>query len=378
MREAARHRPNDGHVTGAIAMYLNEQSRHAEAEAMYRLALSQAPNASSIAVDLAELELRRGAWRDGWPRFERRVSAHGENSVVTRMERAGPRWRGESLAGKRVVVYSELGLGDDIQFVRYFPRFAESVRRNSGEALLAVRSTLHPLIRRFAPDCVVLETHDFSTVDYTVRMMSMPFWIGLLPDQVDGRAYLDAAPERIGMWRRMLSAGGTNALHVGLVWAGSPTHRRDAQRSMPVDALKPLWRLPNIVFHPVAPGRDGDIAAMRAADARIAGLPEYREHFHDSAALVSALDVLVTVDSSPLHLAGALGKPVLAMIDRASHWCWGEGETQPWYDSVRLIRQREPGDWAPVVERVAAALSARLAGRAAPEDQQASAPVILG
>lgn len=378
MREAALHHPGDGRVTGAIAMYLNEQARYQDAEALYRVALSQTPDANWLAVDLADLELRRGGWRAGWTRFERRTSAHGENGVVACMERIAPRWRGEPLDGKRVVVYSELGFGDDLQFVRYFPQFADGVSRSGGEALLAVRAALHPLIRRFVPDCVAIEAHDFGAIDYSVGMMSMPAWIGLLPHHVDGRAYLDAAPERIDTWRQTLASDGTNALRVGLVWAGSPTHRRDAQRSIPVEALAPLWRLPNVAFYPVAPGREGDIAAMRSAGARIAGLPEYREHFHDSAALVSALDILVTVDSSPLHLGGALGKPVLAMIDRASHWCWGEGETQPWYDSVRLVRQRVPGDWAPVVQRVAAALSGRLIGRAAPEDQQASPLARLG
>jgi hypothetical protein len=119
--------------------------------------------------------------------------------------------------------------------------------------------------------------------------MSMPLGIGLLPDQVDGRAYLDAAPERIEMWRRMLASDGTNALRVGLVWAGSPTHRRDVQRSIPVDALAPPWRLPDVAFYPVAPGREGDIAAMRSAGAHILALPDYQEHFHDSAAFVNAL-----------------------------------------------------------------------------------------
>lgn len=380
MREAALHHPDDGRVTGAIAMYLMEQSRFDEADAMYHAALAQSPDEKWLAVDLADLELRRGMWRTGWARFDRRLggSAHGENGVVARMERVGPRWRGQPLDGKRVVVYSELGLGDDIQFVRYFPRFAESVRRNGGEARLAVRADLYPLIRRFVPDCVALEGYDFGTVDYTVGMMSMPLWIGLLPHQVEGRAYLDAAPERVDMWRRVLASDGGNALRVGLVWAGSPTHRRDSQRSMPIDALAPLWHLPNVAFYPVAPGREADIAAMRSAGARIANIPEYREQFHDSAAFVSALDVLVTIDSSPLHLGGALGKPVLAMIDCASHWCWGEDETQPWYDSVRLVRQRAPGDWAPVVDRVGAALSGWLVGRAAQEDQQASEPVSRG
>ncbi|WP_235012019.1 tetratricopeptide repeat protein [Caballeronia catudaia] len=152
MREAARHHPGNGLVTGAIAMYLNEQSRYSEAEAQYRVALAQSPGEYELAVDLADLELRRGAWRDGWLRFERRLdrSQLGENRVVSRMERIAPRWGGQPLDGKRVMVYSELGLGDDIQFVRYFPQFAEGVRRSGGEAILAVRSPIasaHPALR---------------------------------------------------------------------------------------------------------------------------------------------------------------------------------------------------------------------------------------
>src|SRR5579862_3892187 len=104
MREAALHHPGDGRVTGAIAMYLNEQARYQDAEALYRVALSQTPDANWLAVDLADLELRRGGWRAGWTRFERRTSAHGENGVVACMERIAPRWRGEPLDGKRVVV----------------------------------------------------------------------------------------------------------------------------------------------------------------------------------------------------------------------------------------------------------------------------------
>jgi hypothetical protein len=367
---AAHHPPHAGALHG-VAFCLLESARYAEAEAMYRRALDLAPDNVDIAIDLADLELRRGAWREGWTRFDRRLARERQSSsVVLFAERHARRWRGEPLEGKRVVVYSELGLGDDLQFVRFYPRFAQAVRSAGGDARLAVRSTLEPLLRHFVPDCVAVEQQCFEGADFSVGMMSVPYWLGLMPDQVNGAPYLHADPHRVRTWRERVSADRTSALRVGLVWAGSPTHRRDSQRSIPVDALAPLWRLPNVAFYPVAPGRDADLETMRAAGASIVEVTQhYREDFHDSAALLTALDVLVTIDSSPLHLGGALGRPVLAMIDHASHWCWGIGETQPWYDSVRLIRQQKAGDWTPVVARVAAELM-RL--------QQASADIRRG
>ncbi|KND62007.1 TPR repeat [Candidatus Burkholderia verschuerenii] len=363
MRACLAHHPESAQVKHAIAFYLLEQARYNEAEAMYRESSALDPEQMGVALDLADLELRRGAWRDGWTRFLRRLDRTRDTSSVVRvMEALAPRWRGEPLAGKRIVVYSELGLGDDLQFVRLYPRFAAAVKQLGAQPLLAVRAPLQPLIERFVPDCVTVETHDFDAIDFTIGMMSMPYWLGLSPAEIDGRPYLDAEPSLVQTWRDRLADDGRERLRVGIVWAGSPTHRRDSQRSIPVDALAPLWQLSGVTFYPVAPGRDADIARMRAAGADIVDVTQhYREHFHDSAALVTALDALVTIDSSPLHLGGALGRPVLAMIDRASHWCWGTGETQPWYDSVRLVRQQKAGDWTPVVARVAADLAQRAA-----------------
>jgi hypothetical protein len=113
------------------------------------------------------------------------------------------------------------------------------------------------------------------------------------------------------------------------------------------------------VFHPLTPGLSADVAAMTAQGYRVRDLTGFYEAgFDDVAAHMAALDAVVTIDSAPLHLGGALGRPVLAMLDHVSHWCWGSGETQPWYESVELYRQPGPGAWGPVVERVVARLQA--------------------
>jgi ADP-heptose:LPS heptosyltransferase len=165
----------------------------------------------------------------------------------------------------------------------------------------------------------------------------------------------------VEQWRsrvRHFNADG-RAVQIGLVWSGSPTHRRDAKRSIPLAELAPVLALPDVVFHPLTPGRTQDVAALIAQGCRVCDLTDqYAAGFDDVAAHVTALDALLTIDSAPLHLGGALGLPVLAMLDHVSHWCWGNAETQPWYDSVELYRQPQPGAWAPVVERVVARLAA--------------------
>jgi hypothetical protein len=198
-------------------------------------------------------------------------------------------------------------------------------------------------------------------------MMSLPFALGLRPEQVVGAAYLQADEDLSAVWHELVRAGaqeyvqaraGELPLQVGLVWSGSPTHRRDAQRSIPLEALLPLRALKNVVFHPLTPGKEVETESLAQLGFSVCNLTtQYRQGFDDVAAHVAALDVLVTIDSAPLHLGGALGRPVLAMLDHVSHWCWGVGETQRWYDSVELFRQPSAGAWAPVVERVAQRLA---------------------
>jgi hypothetical protein len=270
-----------------------------------------------------------------------------------------PRWRGEPLAGKTLVVHSEQGNGDDIQMVRFLPELAARVHDEGGRLVLAVRRALAPLFRRFYADCVSIEEGPLGKPDFGLPMMSLPLTLGLQLEQVRGGAYLQADPQRLAHRQRKVRVDDAPSplLHVGLVWSGSPTHRRDAKRSIPLASLAPVLALPGVVFYPLTPGLSADVAAMTAQGYRVRDLTgRYEAGFDDVAALVAALDAVVTVDSAPLHLGGSLGRPVLAMLDHVSHWCWGNAETQPWYDSVQLYRQPEPGAWATVVERVAARL----------------------
>ncbi|WP_408364882.1 tetratricopeptide repeat protein [Paraburkholderia sediminicola] len=368
MRAVDAAAPGNAHVLAAIGMYLAEQARFADSEAALHAALTLDPSAPLAAVDLADLKLRRGDWSSAWPHFAARLTRDDRepNNVVTVMERLCPRWQGEPLAGKTLIVHSEQGNGDDIQMVRFVPELAARVRDEGGRLVLAVRRALQPLLARFYADCVSIEDGPLGKPHFGLPMMSVPSVLGLQADQVHGAAYLYADASRVAAWRERVSAWGGEAarLHVGLVWSGSPTHRRDAKRSIPLAALAPVLALPNVVFHPLTPGRDADVAALSAQGRRVCDLTaHYQAGFDDVAAHVSALDALLTIDSAPLHLGGALGRPVLAMLDHVSHWAWGNEETHLWYDSVDLFRQPQPGAWEPVVERVAAQLRAMQGAR---------------
>ncbi|MFL9864313.1 glycosyltransferase family 9 protein [Paraburkholderia fungorum] len=361
MRAVDAAAPGNADVLAAIGMYLAEQARFDESEAALHAVLVRAPSTPQAAVDLADLMLRRGDWSSAWPHFAARLTRDDRepNNVVTVMQQLCPRWQGEPLAGKTLIVHSEQGNDDDIQMVRFVPELAARVRDEGGRLVLAVRRALQPLLARFYADCVSIEDGPLGKPHFGLPIMSVPSVLGLQPEQVRGAVYLYADANRVAVWRERVSAWGEEAarLHVGLVWSGSPTHRRDAKRSISLAALTPMLTLPDVVFHPLTPGRSADVMAMTAQGYRICDLTGYYEAgFDDVAAHVSALDAVVTIDSAPLHLGGALGRPVLAMLDHVSHWCWGNQEAQPWYDSVELFRQPRPGAWEPVVERVVARL----------------------
>lgn len=361
MRAADTLHPRNSNVIAAVAQFVAEQARYGAARRLYERALELHPNMPTPSVDLAELELRDDDWRRGWARYETRLTRtdRGANSVVSIMGRLAPHWTGQSLEGRTLLVYSEQGSGDDIQMVRLVPALAARVQAQGGRLVLASKRILRSLFSRYYAPCIEIEARNYTehgTPDYCLPMMSVPFALRLKPEQVHGAPYLTPDPARAAQWRSRVRDATPlhDALQIGLVWRGNPSHRRDAQRSMALETLAPLFALKNRVFHPLTPGHTNLPANVPHCDLT----PWYRDGFEDVAAHVCTLDAVVTIDSAPLHLGGALGVPVLAMLDCVSQWAWGTQETQRWYDSVTLFRQPRPGDWQPVVARVAERLAA--------------------
>ncbi len=367
LREAVRVVPGNPVALHKLALCVKEQARFAEAEALLRRVLELSPNNAHALFDLSELEIRSGRYADGWAHYESRIVFGDDlNDAHRALGEISAYWQGESLAGKTLVVYGEQGNGDCLWAVRFLPLLAERARREGGRVIFGHDGPLRHLFERMLPADVALETGLHTRPDFHCGLMSVPLRLGVFDSAGWGRAYLSADPARAEAWRVRVAqtvavSGGPK---VGLVWNGNPQHIRDVRRSVPVDQLEPLLTVPGITYFALSPGRSATVEQWRAHGIEIVDPTQhFTAGFDDVAALLVNLDLVVTIDSGPAHLAGALGVPTCLMIDHVSAWFWGnQTQRTPWYDSVELFRQPSIGAWAPVLASVRERLVA-LAGR---------------
>jgi tetratricopeptide (TPR) repeat protein len=352
LREAVRVVPGNPVALHKLALCIKEQARFAEAETLLRRVLELAPNNAQAMFDLSELEIRSGRYADGWAHYESRIVFGDDlNDAHRALGEISTYWQGESLAGKTLVVYGEQGNGD----CRFLPLLAERARREGGRVIFGHDGPLRHLFERMLPPDVALETGLVTRPDFHCGLMSVPLRLGVFDPSGWGCAYLSADPSRAEAWRahiaQTVAASGPK---VGLVWNGNPQHIRDVRRSVPVDQLEPLLTVPGITYFALSPGRSATVEQWCAHGIEIVDPTQhFATGFDDVAALLVNLDLVVTIDSGPAHLAGALGVPTCLMIDHVSAWFWGnQTRRTPWYDSVELFRQPAIGAWASVLASV--------------------------
>ncbi|MBN3762663.1 tetratricopeptide repeat protein [Burkholderia sp. Ac-20365] len=362
LHEAARAAPGNHVVLHKLALCSKEQGRVGEAEALLRRVLELAPNNAHALFDLSELEVRSGRYAQGWLDYEARIAfAHDSNAARAALSALSPNWRGESLAGKTLIVYGEQGNGDCLWSVRFLSLLAERAQHEGGRVIFGYAGPMQHLFERMLPDGVTIETSLDTKPDYHCGLMSLPLRVGINDPSVWGRPYLSADPTLAAAWRdRVEAVTVAGNKKVGLVWNGNPDHIRDRRRSIPAGEIAQILDVPGVSFFAISPGREQTVGQWRGQGMDIADLtPQFTGGFDDVAALLVNLDALVTIDSGPAHLAGALGVPTWLMLDHVSAWFWGdETERTPWYQTVELFRQPSVGAWPPVLERVRARLEA--------------------
>lgn len=358
LREAVRVLPGNPVALHKLALCIKEQARFAEAEALLRQVLTLSPDNAHALFDLSELEIRAGRFADGWAHYESRVAFGGElNNAQQALASISAHWQGESLAGKTLVVYGEQGNGDCLWAVRFLPHLAERARREGGRVIFGHDGPLRHLFERILPVDLPLETSLDTRPDFHCGLMSLPLRLGVFDSTGWGQPYLSADPTHRQVWRERVDAhvvGKQGRRKVGLVWNGNPEHIRDVRRSVPVAQLEPLLNVPGVSYFALSPGRGETVAQWREQGLDVVDMTgHFQSGFDDVAALLANLDLVVTIDSGPAHLAGALGVPTCLMIDRVSAWFWGdESSKTSWYDSIELVRQPAVGDWMPVVAHV--------------------------
>jgi len=362
LRAAARIVPNHPVVLHKLALCVKEQTRFAEGEALLREVLALKPRNPHARFDLSELELRSGRYAQGWEDYEARLELDGDgNGARTALASIGAPWQGESLAGRTLVVYGEQGNGDCLWAFRFLAPLAERARREGGRVVLGYAGPMQHLFERMLPPGVALEASLATHPDYHCGLMSLPLRLGVFDPAGWGASYLRADPARVQTWRaRVAQATPAGERSVALVWNGNPSHARDARRSIPDAELGALFSVPGLTFFALSPGRGAAVEAWRARGANCVDLTaQFEAGFDDVAALIASVDHVVTIDSGPAHLAGALGAPTSLLIDHVSAWFWGsETARMPWYDSIELFRQPAVGEWGPVLARVRARLEA--------------------
>ncbi len=339
--------PNDYRVHGSLALAWLNRNEPGAAIVSYEKALALAPDEPELRKGLGIAQLLAGNFQDGWRNYEWRLRCEPQRAFDM------PRWHGEDLCGGMLLVHAEQGFGDTLQFCRYLATLA--ARANAGKVTLECQQPLHRLLGRLeGADTVVPRGAPLPAADWHIPLLSLPGVFETTLDTIPSRSpYLQAPAPRSDDWRKRLS---TEKPNIGLIWKGNPRRQDDNMRSCPLSAFEPLLRLPGLQFHNLqvdaTPRESEQLTELGVCD-----LSQGIEDFADTAAIVSALDLVISVDTATAHLCGALGKPVWVVLGYAADWRYLlTREDMPWYPSMRLFRQPKNGDWHEPITRLLDAL----------------------
>ncbi|CAO3439649.1 tetratricopeptide repeat protein [Azospirillum doebereinerae] len=340
----------DAHVNLSVA--LRDANRFAESAAAAEEAIRLSPESAEAHTNLSHALLLQGDFERGFSEYEWRFKVPEFPTPPPNVPQ--PPWTGQPLEGRTVFLHDEQGVGDGIQFARY----ARTLKAMGARVIVECNRQLLRLFQGLdGADLVIGRQSPPPPFDLHVPMMSVPHRLGTTLDRIPAEVpYLRTEPELTARWRDRLAP--VAALRVGIVWAGSPEHRNDHNRSLPLTALAPLGDVPGVRLFSVQKGPGA--AQLPQAPMAVEDLGPDIADFADTAAILANLDLLITVDTSVAHLAGALGRPVWVLLPFSPDWRWVMGrDDSPWYPTMRLFRQEAPGDWTPVLTRLRAALAER-------------------
>ncbi len=338
-------RPALAEAHNNLGTALRDSGRPQEAEECFRTAVALRPDYALAHNNLGMTLLGRGEFASGWAEYEWRWKIPGLSKPGERFGLA--QWRGEAAPGRRLLIHSEQGLGDTLQFCRYAPLAAD----RGLDVTLVVPPVLVRLLRSLRGVTSVVAPDDGLPASGLVcPMLSLPLAVGTTLATIPAAVpYLHARGADMATWAMRLDAMAGPALRVGVAWAGNTSLAADRRRSMSPDYLAGLAALEGVRL----------VSLQKGGPAPPSGLPmidwmHLVRDFADTAGLIANLDLIIAVDSAPAHLAAAMGKPVWLLDRFDSCWRWLSGRTDsPWYPTLRIYRQRQPGDWVGVLARVA-------------------------
>jgi tetratricopeptide (TPR) repeat protein len=327
--------------------------RDDEAEQCYRTAIAIDKEYVTAKFNLSYLLLRQGRFAEGWLCLESRKWYQ----LLEGQPLDTPRWRGESLDGKRLLICFEAGYGDVIQFCRY-------VMDLKKQGVIFITLICHPPLVKLLTslkglDEVIAFDQDISKLkwDFWTPLLSIPYHLKTRTESIPAKIpYLCALEEDMQKWRTQIPKQGLN---IGLVWKGNPLFENDAERSLPcLSILEPLWDVSDVNFISLQKDMNEEAQGNKLSKLAITNLGVHLKDFADTAAVIHHLDLVISVDTSVAHLTGALGKPCWVLLPHYKpDWRWLKDRTDsPWYPTMRLFRQASRGNWTDTIHDVREAL----------------------
>lgn len=325
--------------------------------ALYHIKEAQAlaPLDKEIEFRLSQILLQSGDWKSGWRAYEARKERSTYHALLNPIESGVALWNGEAVDHKRIVLYAEAGFSDAIQFIRFVPQVKDLV----GDVYVSCPKDLARLfagvegLAGVIPEGTPLPRHDLQA-----SLNSLPYLLNLesADDLPIFTPYLSASDKDVQLWKDRLHKDARSRT-AGLVWQGDRKYRKDRRRSPGIWPFSRLFYMRNIDFFGLQVGDGSDVLADPQLSKVVRNYGIDLLDFADTAALIQALDIVVTCDTATAHLAGAMGKPVWVVLPYAVDWRWGgprdiEGETSPWYPTMTIFRQSDAGDWADVFARI--------------------------
>jgi Tfp pilus assembly protein PilF len=356
-RRAIAADPDYARAYANLAIALRNAGEIDEALAASHRAVALDPDEPQARYNHAHFLLRCGDLKNGFVelRWGRKCKTVSDGYPIF----SEPEWQGEMLSGRTLLLFAEAGLGDALHFLRYVPMAAEM----DGVIVLQVQPALVPLLRSMFGVTVVPHGEPLPPFDLQLPLMDLPRVFGTTLDSIPAAVpYLHSDPAKLARWR--LALGDATALKVGVVWAGNPAHQGDRYRSLSADAVLPRLVMPGVQLYSLQKEpRPADAPVLAGLGADIIDLAPALGDFADTAAAIAALDLVIAVDTSVAHLAGALGRPVWLLLPYALDWRWlRDREDSPWYPTMRMFRQHKPQAWEGVLARVSFELARVAAG----------------
>jgi hypothetical protein len=351
LRQSLSLDPRYSMAHGNLGSALLDQGKIIPAINSFRAAIRLDPNNPEAHWNLSLALLLTGNFEEGWREYDWRWEASQKQAKRTYPQ---PQWDGSDLSGRTILLYSEQGLGDALQFIRYVPLVAA----RGGRVVVECRPELKRLLESMPGIVLTATGESLPQFDVHLPILSLPRVFGTTLENIPAQVpYLSPAPDLVRRWQERAGFG-RDRLNIGLAWAGNRSHVNDRNRSIPFDTFLPLLDVPGVAFYSLQKGDGAEASPGRQMNPSVVDLTGDLVDFEDTAALVSHLDLLISVDTAVAHLAGALAKPVWTLLPYVPDWRWMlERDDSPWYPTMRLFRQTTPGDWASVIRSVAGELA---------------------